>query len=109
VWVIKFAQELGTPILSFTVTGGLGIHVKIANNGSASATGVVWQVHTEGGILHRMNHTVNGTVDIAVGETKIVRMEMLFGLGDIKVTSRVGDMTKVAEGKQMLILSILKR
>ena len=33
VWVIKFAQEPETPILSFTVTGGLGIHVKIANNG----------------------------------------------------------------------------
>ena len=109
VWVIKFAQEPSTPILSFTVTGGLGIHLKITNNGSANATGVVWQVHVEGGILHRMNHTVNGIVDIAVGETKIVGMRMVFGLGEINVISRVGDTTKASEGKQMLFLCILKK
>jgi hypothetical protein len=108
VWVIKFAQEPETPLLSFTITGGLGIHVKITNNGSVNATDVVWQVHVEGGILHRMNHTVNGTVDIAVGKTKIVGMGMLLGLGKINVISRVGDTTKVSEGKQLLILSLLK-
>jgi hypothetical protein len=109
VWVIKFAPEPGTPKLSFTVTGGLGVHVKITNNGTANATGVIWQIHVEGGIFHRINHTVNGTIDVAVGGPKTVGIGMFFGLGDIHVTTRVGDATKVAEGRQMLILSILKR
>ena len=73
VWVIKFTPELVTPNLSFTVTGGLGINVKIKNNGTVNATGVVCQVHVEGGIFHLINNTVNSTVDINVGETKTVR------------------------------------
>jgi len=109
VWVIKFAEEPVTPTLSFTVTGGFGVHVKITNDGTVNATGVAWQVHVEGGILHRMNHTVHGTVDVAVGDTKTVGTEMIFGLGGIHVTALVGNATKVAEGKQVLILSILKR
>ncbi len=109
VWVIKFAQEHGTPELSFTATGGLGIHVKITNNGTANATNVPWQVHVQGGILHRMNHTVSGTVDVAVGETKTIGTGMFFGLGGIQVTTMVGEATKIAEGTQILILSILKR
>jgi hypothetical protein len=108
VWIIKFAPETGTPKLSFTVTGGLGIHVKITNSGTMNATGVAWQVHVEGGILHRMNHTVNGTVDVAVGETKTIRTSMFFGLGGIQVTTMVSDATKITEGTQVLILSILK-
>jgi hypothetical protein len=109
VWVMKFAAEPMTPNLSFTVTGGLGIHVKITNNGTVNATNVPWQIHVEGGILHRIKHTVNGTVNVAVGETKMVGTSMLFGLGGIQVTVLVGDATKVAEGAQVLIFSILKR
>ncbi|MBN1280012.1 MAG: hypothetical protein JXA00_00010 [Candidatus Thermoplasmatota archaeon] len=109
VWVIKFAPEPGTPALSFTVTGGLGVHVKITNNGTTNATNVAWQVHVEGGILHRMNSTENGTVDIAVGETKTIKTRIFFGLGRIQVTAMVGDATKTVEGTQLLILSILKQ
>jgi hypothetical protein len=108
VWVFKFAPEPGTPDLSFTVTGGLGIHVKIANNGTANATDVAWQVQVSGGIFHRINHTVDGTVDVAIGETKTVGMGMFFGLGSIHVIVTVGDATKVAEGTQVLVLSLLK-
>jgi hypothetical protein len=109
VWVIKFTPDPGTPELSIMVTGGLGVHVKITNSGTGNATGVAWQVHVEGGILHRMNHTVNGTVDVPVGGTKMVGTSMFFGLGSIQVTVMVGDATKVAEGTQVLILSLLKR
>jgi hypothetical protein len=108
VWVIKFAPEPVTPKLSFTVAGGLGVHVKITNSGTVNATNVVWQVHVEGGILHRMNQTVHGTVDVPVGGTKTVGTGMFFGLGGIQVTVMVGDATKTAEGTQVLILSILK-
>ncbi len=109
VWVIKFGPEPGTPQLSFTVTGGLGIHMKIRNNGTADATGVAWQVYVVGGIFHLINHTMDGTVDIAVGETKTVGMGMFLGFGSIQVTARVGDATKVAEGTQLLVLSLLKK
>ncbi len=108
VWVIKFTPEPGMPLLSFTVTGGLGIQVKITNNGTANATDVAWQVCVQGGILHRINHTINGTVDIAVDKTKTVGMGMFFGLGGIQVTTRVDDATKVTQGTQILILSLLK-
>ena len=109
VWVIKFAAEPVIPNLLFTVTGGLGIHVKITNNGTINATNVPWQIHVEGGILHRINRTVNGTVNVAVGETKTVGCSMFFGLGGIQVTVMVGDATKVVEGTQVIIFSILKR
>jgi hypothetical protein len=109
VWVIKFAPDPGMPDLSFTVTGGLGVHLKITNNGTANASNVTWQVHVQGGILHRMNHTVQGTVDVAIGETKTVGTSMFFGLGRIQVTAMVGDSSKVSEGTQVLIFSILKQ
>ncbi len=109
VWVIKFAAEPVAPNLSFTVTGGLGIHVKITNNGTMNATNVPWQIHVEGGIFHLISHNVNGTVNVAVGETKTVGISMFFGLGSIQVTIMVGDATKVVVGTQVLIFSILKR
>lgn len=108
VWVIKFAPEPEMPTLSVTVTGGLGVHAKITNSGTANATNVIWQIHVEGGILHRINHTVDGTINIAVGETKSIGTSMFFGLGSIHVTARVGDSTKDVEGKQILILSLLR-
>jgi hypothetical protein len=108
VWLIKFGPDPEMPELSFTVSGGLGIHVKITNSGAADATNVAWQVHVQGGILHRMNQTVDGTVDVAAGGTKTVGTSMLFGFGAIQVTTTVGDETKVAEGTQVLILSLLK-
>jgi len=109
VWVIKFGPEPETPDLSFTVKGGLGINLKIANNGTANANDVVWQVHIEGGIFHLINHTMNGTVDIAAGETKTVGTGIFLGLGSIQVSVMVGDETKDAEGTQLFILSILKQ
>lgn len=108
VWLIKFGPEPGAPTLSLMITGGLGIHVKITNNGTADATNVSWQVHVEGGILHHINKTMQGMVDVAVGETKTVGTGMFFGLGSIQVTASVDDETKLAEGRQLLILSILK-
>ena len=109
VWVIKFAPEPVMPKLSFTVVGGIGVHVKITNNGTVNATNVAWQVHVEGGIFHGINQTVQGTVDVAVGGTKTVGTGMFFGLGGIQVTAMVGDVTKTAEGTQLLVLSIVKR
>ncbi len=109
VWVIKFGKEPEIPKISFTISGGLGIHVKISNDGTVNATNTTWQVNIEGGILHRINKTVQGTVDVAVGDTKTVTTGTLFGLGTIHVTAIVGDTDKVVDGKQLLILSIVKQ
>jgi hypothetical protein len=108
VWVIKFGPEPVLPVISFTITGGLGVHVKIVNNGTVDATGVAWQIHVDGGIFHRINQTLSGTVDVAVGETKTVGLEKFFGLGAIHVTATVGDETKLADGTQLFIFSLLK-
>jgi hypothetical protein len=109
VWVIKFAPDPGTPALSFTVTGGLGVHVKIINNGTADATDVPWQIHVEGGILHQINQTMQETVNVPVGGTRTVETGMILGIGSIQVTMMVGDITKSIDGIQLLILSLLNK
>jgi hypothetical protein len=42
----------------------------IKNIGKAKATKVEWEIHVEGGILGRINKTVNGTIDLKAGEFK---------------------------------------
>ena len=108
-WLIKFGPESETPDLKFTITGGLGINLKITNNGTINYSGVSWQIHVEGGIFRLINYTVNGTVDIAVGKSKIVGTKMLFGFGGIKITANVDEMMKTANGIQFLILAIVKK
>jgi hypothetical protein len=109
VWLIKFRPEGGAPNLKFDITGGLGVHVKITNNGTINLSGVAWQIHVEGGIFGLINDTVNGTVDIAIGESKTVGTGMLFGLGGIQITATVDEGTKTASGTQFFILTRVKK
>jgi hypothetical protein len=109
VWLIKFAPDPGTPKLSYTVSGGLGIHVKITNEGTADATDISCQVHVEGGILHRINKTTQETITVPVDETKTVDTGMILGLGSIQVTVMVDDQTKTITGTQLLILTLLNK
>jgi len=104
VWVVKFA---GTPKLSFTVLGGLGIHVKITNNGTGNATGVVWQVHVKGGIL--INRTINGIVDVAMGKSTTVGTGMLLGFGKLHIIVQLNEATATVEGLQIIILTFIKK
>lgn len=108
VWLIKFGPE-GTPNVQFTVTGGLGAHVKITNNGTINASSVAWQINVQGGILGLMHKTVNGTVDIAKGETKTVGTGMFFGFGGIQITAIVDEGTKTMDGTQFFILTLVKK
>jgi len=109
VWIIKFAKEPVAPILSFTLKGGIGIQMKITNDGTVDATSIPWQIHVEGGLLHRINQTVQGTVDVAIGASKTVGTETIVGLGGIQVTATLGDDTTTVAGTQLLILSLLKQ
>ena len=97
--------------LTFSITGGLGVNLKITNNGLINATDVAWQIHVEGGILGRINKTVNGTVDIpaGLGMTVSVGTGMLFGFGPITITVKVADEEQTATGIQFIIFSMVKK
>jgi hypothetical protein len=94
--------------LTFSIAGGLGVKAVITNNGTSDVTGVAWQIHVEGGILKRINKTVNGTIDIPAGESKTVGTGMLFGFGAISITAKVADEEKTATGTQIIIFSRVK-
>ena len=108
VWLIKFGSE-GTPNLQFAITGGLGVHVKITNNGTINASSVAWQINVQGGILGRINKTVNGTIDIPAGGSKTVGTGMLFGFGAISITAKVANEEQTAKGTQIIIYSMVKK
>jgi hypothetical protein len=97
--------------LTFSISGGLGIWINIKNNGTANATDVPWWIHVEGGILGRINKTVNGTIDIpaGLGVTISVGTGMLFGFGPISITAKVAEEEKTATGTQLIIFSMVKK
>lgn len=99
----------GTPNLQFTITGGLGIHVKITNKGTINSSDVVWEIHVQGGIFGLINSTINGTVDVAKGETKTVGTGMFLGFGGIQITATVDEGTKTVSGIQLFIFIMVKK
>jgi hypothetical protein len=108
-WLIKFTPEEETPDVTFTITGGFGVHVDITNNGTSDANDVAWQITVKGGIFGLINYTVNGLADIAVGMSTKVGTGMFLGLGDIQITATVGEMTKQIPGTHFIILTIIKK
>ncbi len=100
--------ELNQQPLTFSINGGLGVNLKIMNNGTVNATDVSWQMHVEGGMLGMINKTVNGTVDIPAGDTVTVKTGMLLGFGAISIVAKVADEELTATGTQLLIFSIVK-
>jgi hypothetical protein len=94
--------------LTFSITGGLGVNLKITNNGIINTTGVPYWIHVEGGILGRINKTMNGTIDIPAGDTVTVSTGMLLGFGAISITAKVADEEQTATGTQFIIFSMVK-
>jgi len=79
----------------------------ITNNGTSDANDIPWQIHVEGGILGRINITVNGTIDnIPAGGTISVGKIMLFGFGPITITVKVADEEKTTSGFLFLFFVI---
>jgi hypothetical protein len=95
--------------LTFSIAGGLGVTLKITNNGLVNATDVPWQIHVEGGILGKINKTANGTVDIPAGKSVTVKTGMLLGFGAISITAKVADEEQTATGTQLIIFSMVKK
>jgi hypothetical protein len=95
--------------ITCSIAGGLGVNLKITNNGTANVTGVPWQLHVKGGMLGRINKTVNGTIDIPAGGTKTVGTGMLFGFGALSITATVDGIEKTAKGTQIIFISMVKK
>jgi hypothetical protein len=94
--------------ITYSIAGGLGVNLKITNNGTANATGVPWQLQVKGGLLGMINKSMNGTIDIPAGATKTIGSGMLFGFGALTITAKVADEEKTAKGTQILIFSMVK-
>jgi len=95
--------------LTFSIAGGLGVSLKITNNGAVNATNIPWSIHVQGGILGRINKTMSGTVNISAGKTIPVGTIKVFGLGAITITAKVADEEQTAKGTQILIFSMVKK
>ena len=97
-----------TIILTLDITGGIEVKVAITNKGTVNAYDVPWKIRVHGGVLRRINITVNGTVDVPMGESMtIVGTGLFFGLGPITITAQVADEEQSATGLQFIILSIV--
>ena len=94
--------------LTININGGLGVTLKIKNNGVVKANDVPWRLHVEGGILRLINKTMNGTVNITAGETIPVATIKLFGFGRITITAKVAEEEQIMTGTQILVFSIVK-
>jgi len=91
--------------LTFNIIGGLGLSLKITNNGKANADGVPWKIYVNGGIFGRIDKTVNGIIDIPAGESKTVRTGNYFGLGQIRITVKVAEAEKMVWGQKYIIFT----
>jgi PKD repeat protein len=93
--------------LEIDIKGGFGVKVVITNNGTSDANDIPWQVHVEGGILGRINITLNGTIgNLPSGGTISVGKLMLFGFGPITITVKVADEEKTTSGFLFLFFVI---
>ena len=104
IWLIKFGPE---PRVTYTVKGGHGISLKMTNTGTVDANGVAWEVLVSGGILHRINKTASGTIDIPTGESKTELIKSFFGFGAITVTATVNGKMTTKTGFQFLTFSLI--
>ena len=95
--------------LNFSIMGGMGISLKITNNGAVNVTNVPWSLHVKGGILGRINKSMSGTVNISAGQTVTVAILKVFGLGTLTITVKVADEEQTKKGMQILIFSIVKK
>jgi len=95
------------PQLDIEIAGGLGIEASVTNNGLGDAVQAPYEMTVTGGILDMINKTVNGTIDIEAGATETITSGLLFGLGGIEISVKVGVKEETAQGTQFLIFSIV--
>jgi hypothetical protein len=95
--------------LNIDIKGGLGVKAIITNNGLSDLTNVTWQIHVEGGILGRINVTVNGTMGVPAGGSFTISTGLIFGFGLMTITVTVAGEEQTATGTQIIIFSMVKQ
>lgn len=95
--------------LEITLNSGFGVNAVIKNIGKEKATKVEWEIHVKGGIFSGINKTVNGIIDLKTGESKKVATGFFLGFGSIQIIAKVNEMTQIADGMQLFMLSIVKK
>ncbi len=89
------------------ITGGIGVNLKITNNGPADVVDIPWQLSVSGGIFGFINTTVSGTIDVPAGTTKTVGTGVFFGLGSFSVAAKIADEEYSRTGMQLIVFSLI--
>ena len=82
------------PYLDIEVKGGLGIKATITNTGLGDAIGVPYEFTVKGGALGLINQTINGTIDILMGNQKSFS-GYFFRFGAITISVKIGFKEKI--------------
>jgi len=94
--------------IEISIKGGFGVKAVITNTGSIDVNNVDWQIFVTGGILGRINKTINGTINLKNGESKTISTGLLFGHGKIIIDVKTDIVEKTVKGKQLSFLSLIK-
>ncbi|DAC72045.1 MAG TPA: hypothetical protein DSN98_07175 [Thermoplasmata archaeon] len=92
------------PQLTVTITGGLGVNVKIKNIGETDITSLPWSISLDGGFILAGQDT-SGSVDLAVGEEKTVHAFVL-GFGRPTITATAGAFEETATGFVLFVFVV---
>ncbi|HVQ01344.1 MAG TPA: PKD domain-containing protein, partial [Candidatus Thermoplasmatota archaeon] len=106
---VVVSSSSSTFIITIKPGIGLGVSVSFKNNGSTDVLGEPWEITVHGGLLGRINTSVNGTIDIAAGKSETKRSGVLFGFGALSITAKIADATQSAAGTQILLLTLVKK
>jgi hypothetical protein len=95
---------LPPPQLAITITGGLGINVKIKNIGETDIVNLPWTIKVDGGII-MMGQDTSGSIDLAVGEEKTAHAFVL-GFGRPTITATADTFEETATGFVLLVIVV---
>ena len=101
-------MKIGIPDLSIEIIGGLGVDVIITNNGDNDTQNLDVEIYIKGGILEMVNKSVDFTIDLLAGESKILSTGLFLGLGKVYVTATTDYKEKTVYGLQLLIYTYIK-
>lgn len=105
----KALAAVPEPKIEVQIKGGIGVSVVIKNNDIFTYTNTSWQIHMKGGLLHLINKTVNGKVDIAAGKSMTVKTGIFFGFGPFSIATKVVNEEYTTNGTQFVIFSMVKK
>jgi hypothetical protein len=100
-----------TPPIQIVVHDGFGVGVQavVKNSGTAEDPNVAWEIQVRGGILGKINKTIDGTLDLLPGESKTVSTGPFFGFGGLQIIATADQSTKTAVGTQLFFFTIVKK